>query len=264
MYYRGNMARYLATTGTSRKTSKGFTLVELSIVIVIVGLIVAGVTAGNSLVRSSKMNKVLGDIKKYDIAYTTFKLQYGGLPGDLRNAESFFGTYNASTNPTGVQNGNGDRYICCSDSTHPESMQSWAHLSRAKLIEGVYTGQGSAVIGVTHPVSPYHKSASFWPAGGFACNSSGCGGAIQPAKRGNVLNFTGIGWWGWIDYMIAVKDASDIDKKIDDGIPDSGNFSCFNYLSFSGVNMAPCATYRTSYNISNGTRCTCQFLLTSR
>ena len=64
------------------KSKRGFTLVELSIVIVIIGLIVAGVTAGQSLVRSAKLQSLVSKINEYSTAYNSFYLQYNSLPGE--------------------------------------------------------------------------------------------------------------------------------------------------------------------------------------
>jgi prepilin-type N-terminal cleavage/methylation domain-containing protein len=60
----------------------GFTLVELSIVIVVIGLIIGVVTAGQSLVRQAQIRSVLNDVNKYKTAWNAFKLQYDALPGD--------------------------------------------------------------------------------------------------------------------------------------------------------------------------------------
>jgi prepilin-type N-terminal cleavage/methylation domain-containing protein len=68
----------------------GFTLVELSIVIVIIGLIVAGVTAGQSLVAAAKIQSQITELKKYEVAYNIFKLEYNAVPGDMSNAISYW------------------------------------------------------------------------------------------------------------------------------------------------------------------------------
>ena len=69
---------------------KGFTLIELSIVIVIIGLIVAGVIGGQSLIQQSKLRSIITDVNKYKTAYNTFYLQFSSLPGDMSNASSYW------------------------------------------------------------------------------------------------------------------------------------------------------------------------------
>ena len=56
------------------KASSGFTLIELSIVIVIIGLIVAGVVGGQVLVKQAKLKGVVSDVEKYRTALNAFKL----------------------------------------------------------------------------------------------------------------------------------------------------------------------------------------------
>lgn len=115
---------------------KGFTLIELSIVIVIIGLIVAGVVGGQTLVTQAKLRSVISDIDKYRVAINTFRLEYNALPGDLSNAESYFGA--ANTN-----NGNGNRQINYYTSpANNELLLLWQHLALADIIKGTYTGAG--------------------------------------------------------------------------------------------------------------------------
>lgn len=113
---------------------KAFTLVELSIVIVIIGLIVAAVTAGQSLVRTSRMNAQIIDLYKFESGYFAFKLQYNAIPGDMRNASSYW---------AGSTDGNGDGRIT-QDPDNPyiltlENLKFFEHLSRAKLVPEPYT-----------------------------------------------------------------------------------------------------------------------------
>jgi prepilin-type N-terminal cleavage/methylation domain-containing protein len=75
-----------------KQSIQAFTLVELSIVLVIVGLIVGGVVGGQSLIHSAKINKVVLDINKMKIAFRAFELQYDALPGDMVDAYDYWGT----------------------------------------------------------------------------------------------------------------------------------------------------------------------------
>ena len=69
--------------------NKGFTLIELSIVIMIIGLLVGGVLVGMDLVEAAKVRNLVGQLKKIDAAKNTFVGKYGGLPGDTINAQRF-------------------------------------------------------------------------------------------------------------------------------------------------------------------------------
>ena len=65
---------------------RGFTLIELSIVLVIIGLIAGGVLAGQDLMEAARLRAVISQVERYKTAVVTFKLKYDSLPGDMPNA----------------------------------------------------------------------------------------------------------------------------------------------------------------------------------
>ncbi len=74
----------------------GFSLLELSIVLVIIGLLASGVMVGQSLVRGAELRSVMNDHNKILSATNAFRLKYNALPGDMRNATAFWGKDNAA------------------------------------------------------------------------------------------------------------------------------------------------------------------------
>jgi len=60
-----------------------FTLIEMSIVLVIIGLIVGAVLVGQDLIRAAEVRATIAQIEKYNTVVNTFRGKYGGLPGDL-------------------------------------------------------------------------------------------------------------------------------------------------------------------------------------
>lgn len=64
----------------------GFSLLELSIVLVMIGLLAGGVTYGRDLIRESEMRSLMSDIKKYHTAIISFRDKYRALPGDFNKA----------------------------------------------------------------------------------------------------------------------------------------------------------------------------------
>ncbi len=117
--------------------SNGFTLVELAIVLVIIGLLVGGVLVGQDLIRAAEINATNSQITKYDTAANTFRTAYRGYPGDIRNPGRFTLIATNSTGATGL--GNGDNVIqsgACTDANGfgGESAMFWTHLSQANLI----------------------------------------------------------------------------------------------------------------------------------
>jgi prepilin-type N-terminal cleavage/methylation domain-containing protein len=123
-----------ARQGKARHGKAGFTLIELSIVLVIIGLVIGGVTVGQDLIRSAELNSVITDVRKYELAYNTFKLKYDELPGDIDNAQSYWPTCidNGAAN---LCNGNGNGKV-----NGWEAVRSWQHLSLARIIPGNYVG----------------------------------------------------------------------------------------------------------------------------
>ena len=74
----------IKTFNSSKKSSRksAFTLIELSIVLIIIGLLVAGVTGGASLIRSAQLRGVMSEARGYNVAVNAFRVQYDNLPGD--------------------------------------------------------------------------------------------------------------------------------------------------------------------------------------
>jgi prepilin-type N-terminal cleavage/methylation domain-containing protein len=65
------------------RAQAGFTLVELAIVMIIIGLLIAGVLKGQALIGNAKVTAQVAQIKSIDAATSTFKDMYAGLPGDI-------------------------------------------------------------------------------------------------------------------------------------------------------------------------------------
>jgi len=66
----------------------GFSLAELSIVLVIIGLLVGGISGGQKLILQSKIHAQISELKKYDVAIQSFNLAYDALPGDMIDASN--------------------------------------------------------------------------------------------------------------------------------------------------------------------------------
>jgi prepilin-type N-terminal cleavage/methylation domain-containing protein len=141
-----------------RKTTRnaGFSLVELSIVLVILGLLVGGVLTGKSLIRAAELRAVGTEYNEYIMAIQSFRVKYQAIPGDMKNATRFWGradggadlTQNcaapATDTDTGTPtcNGNGNGIIDPQffPSNYSEHYRLWEHLAEAGLINGSYTG----------------------------------------------------------------------------------------------------------------------------
>jgi prepilin-type N-terminal cleavage/methylation domain-containing protein len=120
------------------KRNTGFTLVELSLALIIIGLIVSGILVGQALVKQAKLRSVLSNLRSYTVSFNAFELEYNAMPGDISNASQYWsGCVDATNNPC---NGNNDKKLS-DDGTSAEIIRYWQHLSLAGLIDGNYDGQ---------------------------------------------------------------------------------------------------------------------------
>jgi prepilin-type N-terminal cleavage/methylation domain-containing protein len=125
----------------------GFTLVELSIVLVIIGLIVGGVLVGQDMIKAAELRATVAQIEKYNAAVNTFRDKYNGFPGDLLYANTNFGL----TTRTGA-NGHGDGdglYEGCSSAATALGCETglfWVDLSGTNLIDGAFTTATDALV----------------------------------------------------------------------------------------------------------------------
>ena len=124
----------------------GFTLIEIAIVLVIIGLLLGGVLKGQELITSARVRNMISQQDGIKAAYFGFLDRYRALPGDYAAA---------SSNIKGVTiNGDGDGQIETNNGTNAEYILAWDHLSKAGFINGSYTYSATAADSNT-PKNPY-------------------------------------------------------------------------------------------------------------
>ncbi|MES2984232.1 MAG: prepilin-type N-terminal cleavage/methylation domain-containing protein [Pseudomonadota bacterium] len=213
-----------------------FSLVELSIVLVIVGLLVGGIFVGRSLIRASELRAVTAEFDRYVTATQTFRDKYFGLPGDITNATGFWGDQATGTGACadaavtdgtpGTCNGNGDRIIDDASGT-TEGFRYWQQLAMAGLVEGAYSGIEDAgtikyIGGTNAPLSKLNQGV--WSVL-YRPNHAGSGAGIFAADYQQLFIFGGAGS-GTTAYptglILRPEDAWNIDNKLDDSKPGLG------------------------------------------
>ena len=211
-----------------------FSLVELSIVLVILGLLVGGVLSGQSLIRASELRAVTSEYQRYTTAMGTFKDKYFALPGDFNNATAFWGTAAAcpgisTTAAGGTCNGDGTGQITQSAPSSNEVFRFWQHLALAGLVEGNYTGT-SADTTATNVTFTFGTNApkSKMSNGGWGAYYMGTIPITDTTwfdgTYGNIFFFGANGGTNSFPTGVILKpeEAWNIDTKLDDGTPATG------------------------------------------
>ena len=132
--------------------SSGFTLIEMAIVLVIVGLLIGGVLAGQQLIQSARVRNLISQQDGVKAAFFGFQDRYRALPGDYSGA-----SININCGTFTCVNGNGNGRIEASGATVHEEILAWNHLAAAGFINGSYTMPTSGVAARSagqHPNEP--------------------------------------------------------------------------------------------------------------
>jgi prepilin-type N-terminal cleavage/methylation domain-containing protein len=245
------------------KHSHGFSLVELSIVLVILGLLVGGILAGQSLIRASELRSVSSDFQRYNTAIHAFRDRYFAYPGDMNNATQFWGIdtdgcpNNTTRTPKTVTcNGSGDRLIGQS-----EYFRAWQHLANAGLIEGGYSGVAGS-LSTRHAVIGQNVPAGRIANTGYSFYYQAFTGHAErfDASSGQVMEFGGPtdsnGGFETYGRVLKPEEAWNIDSKTDDGRPGLGKVFAWKLCSTSTDPLL------ANYNLASSARdCHMQFAI---
>lgn len=209
----------------------GFSLVEMAIVIIIIGLLLGGLVAGRNYIKNAELTSLVNEGKFYINVFEQFREQYNAIPGDFVNTD------NQLPNAHG---GDGNGYIeFVYDNSGgytgtTESLQAFEHLNRAKLIDGNYTGDlssGNFVIGTNLPRSSFsgatwmfdHPLSSDGDANGSI--SGGSNDLYYDGMYGHVLIAAGMLPTSASPPntpMLTPRQTLSLDIKYDDGLPGTG------------------------------------------
>ncbi len=210
---------------------QGFSLVELSVVLVIMGLLTGGVVASQEVIRAAELRSVMKDKEFYINAALTFKEKYGFLPADIPNATDIWGISSACPLGTGAGayasqpddpkltcNGNGDGMIATIEfHDYGQNKYQWEwnmafhHLANAELIGHDIYNQGAYPESEINPGTWIFCSEDIqgW---GFKPRLKLATSAGASAGNCNYRAKTGIN----------SQEAWSLDMKYDDGIPSAG------------------------------------------
>lgn len=186
-----------------KQRQKGFTLVEIAVVLVIIGLLLGGVLKGQELISSARVRNLADQQSGIQAAYFGFQDRYRAVPGDMPqgDAEDAIGTTINTPDTAGTGNGRLE-----APGSWNELNGVWEHLSKAGFIKGNYQGSGSAPTAGNTDVSPVNVFSS-------------------PLIMARHDGFEGDGAARLVLHMgqnVPVDVARELDVKLDDGKPTTG------------------------------------------
>jgi prepilin-type N-terminal cleavage/methylation domain-containing protein len=241
----------------------GFTLVELAIVLVILGLLTAGVLVGQDMIRSAQMQSITAGLSRYETAVKQFQKQYVALPGDFAEATDVWGAASGGTKDAcatasvataqNTCNGDGDGLIDSSAGftanwVNTERYLAWKHMANAGIIDGSFTGKTASgsnndliapgtnipraefdALGYSIRTNEAAGSDANWFAGSFAYTT-----VLVLQSIGNTAILTPLEAYG-------------IDGKLDDGNPGLGRVQTHRN---GATTLGTCATSATAYALT--------------
>ncbi len=223
-------------------SKQAFSLVELSIVLVILGLLTGGILAGQSLIRAAELRSVTTDIQKYSTALMSFRDKYMALPGDMQNAQSFWGVAHATpatcattASTTALTcNGDGNGQLLFATGAN-EMFRAWQHMANAGLIEGTYTGtEGTAAAGY-HAIPGVNSPRIKLSNGGVGIFYLG---SIISQTNNFDGNYGNVFVYGAThpsqmpaNPLFKPEEAWNIDTKLDDGKPGFGTITTYKHVT---------------------------------
>ena len=209
----------------SRKGEAGFTLVELAIVMIIIGLLIGGILKGQELIANAQVTATVAQIKGIDAAFSTFRDKYSVLPGDMTNGANRLRDC-AGLCATGVPGGalgNG-RVDVPAIGTAPtavatqEGLVAFIHMAAADLLSGIDLN-GNALFGSSLPAAK--MGGGFW----IGHTADGTAPGVTNMRPGHYIIFNNV--VGAVAAAsttgITTTQAAQVDRKLDDGIPQTGD-----------------------------------------
>ena len=206
-----------------KRNQSGFTLIEIAIVLVIIGLLLGGVMKGQELINSAKVKNLATDFKNIPVYIYGYQDKFRSLPGDDSSAASHVsgasacsGAATLCTPSNGIINGTWD-----TATTTAESQLFWQHVRMAGLAAGATSGDMlptnsvGGVIGITN------------------------GGVDNPDAVVYVAPATKLpGTYILCSASILGKYAKQLDIQMDDGTPTGGSMRAFNQTGGRGTALS--------------------------
>jgi len=257
------------------KMRQGFTLIELSIVIIIIGILAAGSVVGGKVIENAKFTKFLSDFNELRNGIVTFQTTYAALPGDYDGAYAIARTAAATGGTTDgkVYKGDGNGFIQggysgTENTSNDESVSGMNHLTEEGFIDvgfnrlstGTHTGGG--YVSGRFPKS-YGDKMLLWHLTSVIPSTSAQTSFELPqnviAIRDAAIYVDKYKTDFMLDHILGEK----IDSKLDDGKPDTGSIQGFrkDYTVYEDGGTDGCNSPTSGTDISYHARCGLRYII---
>lgn len=223
------------STNQARRSESGFTLVELAIVMIIIGLLIGGILKGQELINNARVSSTVAQVKAIESGISGFRDKYATVPGDFTN-NTATARLPGCTSTLCIVNGNGDGSISTSGAatfdpgavlvTGTESAASFVQLAAAGLIGGV-SASANNIAQANTPANPSTPLGGFWVLGSStgALATGLVGPTNIPAtilQSGTYVALVTTPGTAAGPAPLTPVQAANIDRKLDDGGPNTG------------------------------------------
>jgi len=189
------------------KKQSGFTLVEIAIVLVIIGLLLGGILKGQELINSARVRNMADQNSGIQAAYFGFIDRYRQVPGDWLNTSASQAIGVTVNLPTVVAGITGNGRI---DNTTMEAAAIWEQLARSQFLGGGFTpATADPVTEATYVANAVGPSNAF-------------NGALVLTRNAGYTGVASVRLNLHMGRNVPVSIARELDVKVDDGLPNSG------------------------------------------